>query len=468
MAGTFVIETGASYCDSLFYKGIFVNRLSAVANYGYHFSQWSDGDTCNPRIVTLTQDTTFTALFAKNLYTLTVLSDDSTLGVVSGTTTAEYLDTVIISATAIMPHYHFVRWNDGNTDSTRSVIITCDSLITAFFAIDTHMVTLAANNDDFGSVFGAGGVTYGSEVIIEAFASEGHHFAEWSNGSRQNPGTITVTCDTSLTAIFIDDVVPQICMVTVQDGHNAVLWEKDTEVSTYNIYREGIVADLFELVAVVPYDSLSAWVDTASSPSTRSYRYSMTATDLYGYEAEFDNVHKTMHLTINKGIGNSWNLVWTNYEGADYTSYIIYRGTSAIDIQQIDMMASSGNTSYTDENAPTGNVYYQVGVVMSSPCNPSKSTSISLSNIATNNTSLSIRDVAEAANIKAFSKDGIIVVEGTSGKTVHIFDISGRMIYKTSNARSNHEDRIGIPVPSSGVYLVKVGEYPIRKVVVVK
>ena len=52
------------------------NQISATANYGYHFVQWSDGVTDNPRTITLTQDTVLMAEFAlttagqcgKNLY----------------------------------------------------------------------------------------------------------------------------------------------------------------------------------------------------------------------------------------------------------------------------------------------------------------------------------------------------------------------------------------------------------------
>ncbi len=39
-------------------------QLNATPNYGYHFVKWSDGNTDNPRMIELTQDTTFTAEFA--------------------------------------------------------------------------------------------------------------------------------------------------------------------------------------------------------------------------------------------------------------------------------------------------------------------------------------------------------------------------------------------------------------------
>ncbi len=40
-------------------------EISATAVFGYHFAQWSDGNTDNPRTIVLTCDTTFTAEFAQ-------------------------------------------------------------------------------------------------------------------------------------------------------------------------------------------------------------------------------------------------------------------------------------------------------------------------------------------------------------------------------------------------------------------
>ena len=41
-------------------------HISATANIGYHFVQWSDGNTDNPRVLELTQDTILTAEFAQS------------------------------------------------------------------------------------------------------------------------------------------------------------------------------------------------------------------------------------------------------------------------------------------------------------------------------------------------------------------------------------------------------------------
>ena len=49
------INNELTVCDSV--------TCSVNSDYGYHFAQWSDGNTDNPRTITLTQDTTFTAEF---------------------------------------------------------------------------------------------------------------------------------------------------------------------------------------------------------------------------------------------------------------------------------------------------------------------------------------------------------------------------------------------------------------------
>ena len=294
-------------------------------------------------------------------------------------------------------------------------------------------------------------------ALIVAESNEGYLFDHWSNGVTDNPYTLMVTGDTALTAIYVTSVTPQICMVSVQDNHNVVMWNKENDgvIATYNIYREGSITGEYEMVWSQPFDSISVWVDTASRPSTRSYRYRMTATDIYGYESAPSEVHKTMHLTINRGMGNNWNLAWTEYEGADFVTYMIYRGNHWGTLQMIDQMPVGGNTTYTDENAPGGNIYYQVVVVKASPCTPTKSEALIRSNIASyeEEPPEGIGDIDEDG-IGIYAHGGQIIVTGAEGETVQVFDTMGRPV-------SDH----ALP---AGVYMVKIGNYPARKVVVIK
>ena len=88
--------------------------VTAVPNTGYHFVNWSDGSTANPRTDTnVKSNLTVTANFAINSYTLTYLGGAS--GNISGiaTQTVNYG----ASGTAVTPvpntGYHFVNWSDG-------------------------------------------------------------------------------------------------------------------------------------------------------------------------------------------------------------------------------------------------------------------------------------------------------------------------------------------------------------------
>ncbi len=64
-----------------------------------------------------------------------------------------------------------------------------------------------------------------------------------------------------------------------------------------------------------------------------------------------------------------------------------------------------------------------------------------------------IDDIA-ASDIKVYARDGRIVVEGADGQQVYVFDLMGRSV------RNN--------VLPRGIYMVKVGNYPARKVAVIK
>lgn len=293
-----------------------------------------------------------------------------------------------------------------------------------------------------------------SSCIISATANDGYRFMYWSNGNTANPDTLFLYGDTTVTAIFSDVPDPEICMVSVQDNHNMVVWNNEEPCNTYRIYREGVVAGEYEAIADIPYDSLPIYIDSTSRPMTRSYRYRISALDNDNIEGEISPVHKTMHLTINRGLGGRWNLQWTPYEGAEYITYIIYRGTTADSLEQIDIMPADGNTSYTDETATDGDVFYQVGIVMVNGCASmeAKSASVSLSNIATNGSTQGIGNI-ESEGIRIYGEGDHIVVEGTTDE-VRVYDMVGRSVRNE--------------VLRAGVYMVKVGNRPARKVVVIR
>lgn len=75
---------------------------------------------------------------------------------------------------------------------------------------------------------------------------------------------------------------------------------------------------------------------------------------------------------------------------------------------------------------------------------------------------------AESIDVKIYAANGQIVVEGKGMlPTVKVYDISGREIAAPSQADNSGERQL-FTVPSTGAYMVKVGDNPARKVVVVR
>ena len=174
-------------------------QISATPAYGYHFSSWSDGNTANPRTITITKDIALTANFALNKYALNV-SCNAEQGSVSGSGSYNYLSNRTIEA---IPNYgyHFTQWSDGNTDNPRTFVLAKDTTFTAQFAPNQYTLSLQCD-DNQGSVEGAGVFDYLAEVQISATPAYGYHFSSWSDGNTDNPRTITLTKDVTLTANF--------------------------------------------------------------------------------------------------------------------------------------------------------------------------------------------------------------------------------------------------------------------------
>ncbi len=84
-------------------------------------------------------------------------------------------------------------------------------------------------------------------------------------------------------------------------------------------------------------------------------------------------------------------------------------------------------------------------------------------------------DEVEAISAKIYQRDGRIVVESEGAVSVRVFDVTGRMLTHSSALKgiyANVEGEFGtcsiFDVPATGVYLVKIGDAPARRIVVVR
>lgn len=175
--------------------------IHAKSEFGYAFKQWNDGNTDNPRVLELTQDTSLIAEFAISLYNISLTSNDSTMGSVSGAGVYNCFAPVTITATP-KAHCHFVKWSDEVTTNPRNIELSQDTTFTAIFAKDQHVLTILSSDEIAGSVAGGGTFDYDSIVEISATANVGYKFVQWSDGVTTNPRQILIESDQTLTAQF--------------------------------------------------------------------------------------------------------------------------------------------------------------------------------------------------------------------------------------------------------------------------
>lgn len=108
--------------------------VEAIANEGYSFAGWSDGNTNSYREIYLTQDITLVATFIQiKMVNAIFLSNNDQYGYVTGSGMYETGQYAHAEATA-NNGYHFVCWSDGETRNYRSIYLTQDTTLTAIFA----------------------------------------------------------------------------------------------------------------------------------------------------------------------------------------------------------------------------------------------------------------------------------------------------------------------------------------------
>ena len=173
---------------------------------GYTFSQWSDGNTENPRILTVTSDASYAAEFVAmspmpTTYDVTVYADGCTPKVIP---VAEG-EQILLNAHA-KSGYAFSQWSDGSTDNPRIATINAEATFIAQFKESdeptpdgSHTVVVKA---DGCSTTLSREVAAGTEIKLYAEAEECNYFTQWSDGNTDNPRTVVVTEDIEYTAVF--------------------------------------------------------------------------------------------------------------------------------------------------------------------------------------------------------------------------------------------------------------------------
>lgn len=191
--------------------------VEATPGTGMAFSHWSDDySNTNPRTLQVTGDMAFNAVFVPADYMLTLASNDMSKGTVvidsNNAATYRYGDMVKLHARTLNSDtYKFNQWQDGVTDSIRTITITGDAVYTAFFGMANMLSVNVLGTEGGGAQASQTSVYNNTDVTIDtADVQEHYHFVGWYNAAGElvftaTQNVITVTSDTLLTARYALD-----------------------------------------------------------------------------------------------------------------------------------------------------------------------------------------------------------------------------------------------------------------------
>jgi uncharacterized repeat protein (TIGR02543 family) len=179
---------GESNDDGTFNHGTKI-ELKAIASDNYHFANWTDGDTANPREFTIVSDTAFEAVFVQDEISKTVTvtfftGDGSTVDPID----ANYNTTIMEPGAPTLDNYQFGGWYTDEKFTNQfdfSAPVTDNITVYAQWILNSYSISIApveggeakvktaANADD-------GKYSHGTRVTVTASASEGYEFVEWA------------------------------------------------------------------------------------------------------------------------------------------------------------------------------------------------------------------------------------------------------------------------------------------------
>ncbi len=256
---------------------------------------------------------------------------------------------------------------------------------------------------------------------------------------------------------------PQLVCIVGMDSltnENKIIWEKPVTlgIDSFYVYKETNVSNVYAKIGGTDYTDLAILLDANSNPAVQAYRYKVSILDTCGVETNLGDFHKTIHLTINQGIGGAWNLIWSHYEGLNFGSYNIYRGTDPSNISLLTTIQSNLN-SYTDLTPPAGPLYYQIEVVNPLNCDPTKSLNygVSRSNIVNNGQIGVNENKVFQYNVYPNPTNGVITLQSAPeliGNSFTILDFMGRILMQ--DTISNIKQDIDMMNFAKGTYYLKI------------
>lgn len=230
--------------------------------------------------------------------------------------TADCGSQVTISATP-KEGYHFLRWNDNNTDNPRIVDVTGNATYTAYFAPNKYMITF--NNWDNSELYKAE-FDYGTTPVY--------------GGS-----TPTKPADAQYTYTF-DGWSPNIGIVTGEQTYTAVF---ASTVNQYTVTFKNWDGSVLQSTSVA-YGELPNYTGaTPTKPATDQYTYTFK-----GWDKEITTVTGEVVYTAQfETIVNKYTITFNNWDGTTLATYEVEYGQMPVFTETLPTKPATSEYTYT-------------------------------------------------------------------------------------------------------------------------
>ena len=287
-------------------------QLLANANTeaGYLFEKWDDGNTDNPRTITVNSDMEFTAFFKKKTYTVTVQAGTGGtvhIGDLTGTieATFEHGESCMVHA---IPEtgYSFVNWTENgteaSTDENYSFIVTSNHNLVANFQQQQYWIGTSVDPTNSGTVSGGNRYyNHGEQCNLTATANEQYEFDHWTKNGSSYPGGSTITFTVTEAASYTAHFRLRQYTISVSASTGGSAHVGSATGPTTGTYNQGQSCTVYA-VANSNY-TFANWTEGGSVVSTQA-NYTFTVNSNRTLVANFTYVPPTYTITVSANPSN--------------------------------------------------------------------------------------------------------------------------------------------------------------------
>ncbi len=397
---------------------------------------------------------------------VTVATQDNIGGIVNVIQSPSCTDSTAIVEAVAWQGYRFSNWSDSDTTNPRTISTIGDTTLTAVFVEDRVIVTATDNLGLNNCVTGGGLYGRNQAVTMRVSAPAGYAFLGWDNGATSNPYQFIASTDTTITAIFLQYTQPDTVTLhdttyvnvhdtTYIDVHDTTVVDNyiydtttvyDTVTLTEYVHDTTIIADTLYLTEYV-HDTIVVdnYIHDTIVNTEYVYQTDTIVVDNYIYDTivNTEYVYQTDTVVVDNYI----------YDTIVNTEYVYQIDTVVVDNYVTDTLIVT-DTLVVD-NYLTDTLYLWDTLYLTD--------TVYIHDTVYVYDSVGVDDVS-TVNYTVYATGTQIVVEGDFVGNVALYDLYGRMLA----VKRNEFGTIRFDVAASGAYLIKVGDHPARKIVVVR